>query len=185
MTTSSLRPPLRRLAILTTAAVWLAGLAALSSGSARAIGGLCNGRPASATWLDASYQPGPAYLVGTDHGEVIIGSDGDDRIEGLGGDDMICGGPGRDRIDGGHGDDVVRGDTEDDRLDGGPGFDSVLGDHGHDTVAGGPGHDFLMGGTGDDIMVGSDDDWADKIDAADDFDHCFFGAGDEIVNCEY
>jgi Ca2+-binding RTX toxin-like protein len=185
MATISLRLRPRRLVVLTTTAVWLAGVAALATGSATAIGGLCNGRPASATWLDASYQPGPAYLVGTDHGEVIIGSDGDDRIDGVGGDDVICGGPGRDRIDGGWGQDVVRGDTEDDRVDGGPERDTVVGDAGNDTVMGGGGHDFLVGGTGDDIMVGSDDDRADKIDGADDFDYCFFGAGDEVGNCEY
>jgi Ca2+-binding RTX toxin-like protein len=184
--TTSLRPQsLKRLAVLMTAVLWLAGLALLSPGSARAIGGLCNGRPASATWLDASFQPGPAYLQGTDHDDVIIGSDGDDRIDGFGGHDTICGGPGRDNIDAGHGDDVVRGDSGDDRLDGGPGFDTIVGDAGNDTVLGGSGQDFLVGGTGDDVMVGSDDDWADKIDASDDFDHCFFGAGDELANCEY
>ena len=52
-------------------------------------------------------------------------------------------------------------------------------------MLGGSGHDFLVGGIGDDVMVGSDDDWADKIDASDDFDYCFFGAGDELANCEY
>jgi Ca2+-binding RTX toxin-like protein len=171
--------------VLTTTAVWLAGLALLSSGSAQGIGGLCNGRPASATWLDASFQPGPAFLRGTDHDDVIIGSDGDDRIDGFGGNDVICGGPGRDRIDAGHGDDVVRGDTDDDRVDGGPGFDTVVGDAGYDTVIGGGGHDFLVGGTGDDVMISSDDDWADKLDGGEDFDSCFFGAGDELANCEY
>jgi hypothetical protein len=34
----------------------------VSSGSSQAIGGLCNGRPASHTWLDASGQYGPALL---------------------------------------------------------------------------------------------------------------------------
>jgi Ca2+-binding RTX toxin-like protein len=185
MATISFRPRPGRLAVLTAAAVWLAGLAALSSGSATAIGGLCNGRPASATWLDASYQPGPAYLVGTDHSDVIIGSDGDDRLDGLGGDDVICGGPGRDRIEAGWGDDAVRGDTDDDRIDGGPGYDTVVGDDGNDTVLGGPDHDFLVGGTGDDVMVGSDDDRTDKIDGSYGFDYCFFGAGDEVAGCEY
>ena len=62
--TTSLRPQLRRLAVLMTAVLWLAGLALLSPGSARAIGGLCNGRPASHTWLDASFQPGPGISPG-------------------------------------------------------------------------------------------------------------------------
>jgi hypothetical protein len=52
-------------------------------------------------------------------------------------------------------------------------------------VLGGPDHDFLVGGTGDDIMIGSDDDRTDKLDGGDDFDYCFFSAGDEVGNCEY
>jgi Ca2+-binding RTX toxin-like protein len=60
----------------------------------------------------------------------------------------------------------------------------VVGDDGNDTVAGGTGNDFLLGGTGADIMISSDDDQVDKVDGGDDFDSCFFSAGDEIANCE-
>ena len=42
-----------------------AGLALLNGGSSNAIGGLCNGFPASHTWMDASGQYGPALLDGT------------------------------------------------------------------------------------------------------------------------
>jgi len=182
--TTSIRPRLRRLAVLTTTAAWLGGVMLLSTGPAHAIGGLCNGRPASHTWLDASYQPGPALLEGTDHDDVIVGSDGDDRIDGYAGDDMICGGPGNDHIDGGPGDDAIRGDTGDDHVNGGPGNDTVVGDDGNDMVAGDTGHDFLVGGTGDDIMIGSDDDQVDKIDGGDGFNYCFFSPGDEIANCQ-
>src|SRR6185503_19740439 len=95
------------------------GLALLNGGSSSAIGGLCNGRPASHTWLNASGQYGPALIDGTDDDDDIIGSDGDDTI------------------DAGDGDDAVRGDTGDDDLDGGGGNDTVVGDGGNDTVAGG------------------------------------------------
>jgi hypothetical protein len=77
----------------------------------------------------------------------------------------------------------------------------VVGDGGNDTVAGGPdGVDFLVGGSGDDVMISSDDgvgsarednhdprgaNVVDKVNGGDDFDVCFFGAGDEISNCEY
>ena len=45
-----------RLAMVTATGGFMMGLAFLNSGSAHAIGGLCNGRPASHTWLDASGQ---------------------------------------------------------------------------------------------------------------------------------
>ncbi|MDQ1502466.1 MAG: Peptidase serralysin terminal, partial [Actinomycetota bacterium] len=119
MNVQSLRHKTGRLALATASTGFIVGLAFLNSGSAHAIGGLCNGRPASHTWLDASGQYGPALIDGTDHDDTIVGSDGDDTISGNGGDDVICGAAGDDSIAGGSGDDAVRGDTGDDSLDGG------------------------------------------------------------------
>src|SRR5262245_1736628 len=45
---------LGRLALVTTSAGFMVGVALLNTGTSSAIGGLCNGRPASHTWLDAS-----------------------------------------------------------------------------------------------------------------------------------
>jgi Ca2+-binding RTX toxin-like protein len=84
---------------------FMVGVAFLNAGSAQSIGGLCNGQPASSTWLDASGQYGPAILDGTHHDDTIIGSDGDDVIDGRGGDDFICGAGGNDSIAGGSGHD--------------------------------------------------------------------------------
>jgi Ca2+-binding RTX toxin-like protein len=191
---------LGRLALLTATTGFMVGVALLNSGTSNAIGGLCNGRPASATWLDASGQYGPALIDGTDEDDDIIGSDGDDTIDAGDGDDVVCGAAGDDSIAGGDGDDAIRGDTGDDDLDGGDGRDTVVGDGGNDTVAGGDdGVDFLVGGSGDDVMISADDDepeWddheldrgdnvIDKVNAGDDFDVCLFGAGDELANCEY
>jgi Ca2+-binding RTX toxin-like protein len=190
-----------RLALTTATAGFFVGLALLNGGSSNAIGGLCNGRPASHTWLDASGQYGPALIDGTDDDDDIIGSDGDDTIDAGDGDDVVCGAAGDDSIAGGDGDDAIRGDTGDDDLDGGDGRDTIVGDGGNDTVAGGrDGPDFLVGGTGDDVMISSDDGFGadrddddderganvvDKVNAGDDFDVCLFGAGDELANCEY
>ena len=192
---------LGRLALMTAATGFMVGVALLNTGSSNAIGGLCNGRPASATWLDASGQYGPALIDGTDEDDDIIGSDGDDTIDAGRGDDVVCGAAGDDSTFGGKGDDAIRGDTGDDDLDGGPGRDTIVGDGGNDTVAGGPdGPDFLVGGTGDDVMISADDEHydrdyddapdrgenvIDKVNAGDDFDVCLFGAGDEVANCEY
>jgi Ca2+-binding RTX toxin-like protein len=190
-----------RLALITATSGFMVGIALLNSGSSNAIGGLCNGRPASHTWLDASGQYGPALVDGTDDDDDIIGSDGDDTIDAGDGDDVVCGAAGDDSIAGGDGADAIRGDTGDDDLDGGAGRDTVVGDGGNDTVAGGPdGVDFLVGGSGDDVMISADDgvgsarednedprgaNVVDKVNGGDDFDVCLFGAGDEISNCEY
>src|SRR5439155_12597795 len=44
--------------------LFASGLGLLGTGSAQSIGGLCNGQPASHTWLDASGQPGPTLFDG-------------------------------------------------------------------------------------------------------------------------
>src|SRR6267143_3141827 len=111
-----MRKNVGRLAMVTASTGFMAGLAFLNSGSAHAIGGLCNGRPASHTWLDASGQYGPAVIDGTKGDDVIVGSDGDDTIDGRGGNDFICGGAGNDSISVEGGNSLVRGDTGDDSL---------------------------------------------------------------------
>src|ERR1041385_8872899 len=119
-----------RLALITATSGFMVGIALLNGGSSNAIGGLCNGRPASHTWLDASGQYGPALIDGTDDDDDIIGSDGDDTIDAGRGDDGSCGAAGDDSISGGEGADAIRGDTGDDDLDGGPDNDTVVGDGG-------------------------------------------------------
>src|SRR2546423_6640985 len=109
-----------RAAMATTTLGFMIGLAFLNAGTAQSIGGLCNGRPASHTWLDASGQPGPALLDGTGHDDTIVGSDGDDTIDGRGGDDMICGAAGNDSINGGTGDNATLRETTGADPAGGP-----------------------------------------------------------------
>ena len=65
-----------RLVVVGATSVFAVGVGFLSSGTAHAIGGLCNGQPASHTWLDASGQYGPALLDGTNGDDTIVGSDG-------------------------------------------------------------------------------------------------------------
>src|SRR5436305_4703053 len=105
-----------RLALFTASGPSLVGFALMDAGGAQAIGGLCNGQPASHTWLDASGQYGPAIIDGTKGDDTIVGSDGDDTIDGRGGNDFICGAPGNDSISVEGGNSVVRGDTGDDDL---------------------------------------------------------------------
>jgi Ca2+-binding RTX toxin-like protein len=175
----------RRAPVAVATVLFAAGVGLLSNNPAESIGGLCNGQPASHTWLDASGQPGPTLIDGTDHDDVIVGSDGDDNIAGGDGDDFICGGPGDDSLDGDDGDDAINGGTGDDGPAGGDGNDTLVGGSGDDDPEGGPGHDFIVGGPGDDWIKSSDDDEVDKVNAGDGFDICFFSAGDELANCEY
>jgi Ca2+-binding RTX toxin-like protein len=146
----------RRFALAATSAGFLVGFALFNGGSAQSIGGLCNGQPATHTWLDASGQYGPVLLDGTDGDDIIIGSDGDDHIDAGDGDDIVCGGAGHNDIHGGEGDDVLLGSSDHDHLDGGAGVDTVVGFGGDDTIAGGSGYDVLLGGPGDDVMISTD-----------------------------
>jgi|GEM_PF-1598351 len=175
-------------AMVTATAGFMAGAALLSGGAAHAIGGLCNGQPASHTWLDASGQPGPTVIDGTKHDDVIIGSDGDDTIDGRSGNDTICGGAGDNQIRvGPGGDSIVIGGPNDDDLDaesvhsvtlfGGLGDDTLdLGD----TVA----TSYFVGGPGDDVLIHNGAGHV-KMDGGEGFDDCLASGGDELVNCEY
>ena len=77
-------------------------------------------------------------LVGSDHGDVLIGDLRDNRLEGGAGNDTLRGDPG----DGSGGADLLRGGPGADRLYGGVGDDALEGGPGADRFWGGPGYDF-------------------------------------------
>ena len=151
-----------RLALTVATGGFMLGMAFLNGGGAHAIGGLCNGEPATHTWLDASGQYGPAVIDGTKGDDTIIGSDGDDTIDG-------------------------RGDTGDDDLSA---LDvhsvTLVGDGGNDTLEVGNTDNvsYVVGGSGDDVLI-HDGGGHVKMDGGDDFDDCLARGGDELVNCEY
>ena len=91
---------------------------------------------------------GDDRLTGTAGRDVIHGLGGDDRIHGLGGRDVICGGAGDDRLWGGPAADVLVGGPGRDRLFGEGGDDQVLGGTGNDRLEPGPGSDLVSGGGG-------------------------------------
>ena len=108
---------------------------------------------------------GDDVIQGTEKSDVIVGGPGDDKIYGGLGNDTICGGPGDDLIHGGRGNDWIEGgagtdrvfgDLGDDHLSGGAGNrDEVSGGLGIDTVNGGPGNeDLVRGDYGYDRMDG-------------------------------
>jgi len=172
-------------------ALFAVGLGAVAQFNrpATAIGGLCEGRPASHPWLDASGQQGPTLLEGTKGDDVIVGGDGDDRIFGGGGNDLICGGPGNDNLNAGPGGDSVE--------DGGTGDDDLgtVGVVHSITMFGGAGDDgpnvgeteapsFVSGGSGDDTLQHTGSGFV-KLNGDDGYDRCIFRGGDELISCEY
>lgn len=120
------------------------------------------------------------WLVAGPQTEVLLGREGDDRIEaplatrgvlmkGGPGDDLIIGGDyadliygeeGNDRLYGGPGDDEIWGGREDspqndsDKIFGEGGKDILRGGHDDDLIIGGSNDDAIYGGEGSDILIG-------------------------------
>lgn len=107
--------------------------------------------------------PGDDVIDGTDDDDVIVGLGGDDTIRGMDGDDLICGNAGHDTIYGG------------------PGDDRAWGHGGRDMLYGSPGNDILKGGGGRDRLYGQADD--DRLFGQRGNDRPLNGgAGDDIIN---
>ena len=95
--------------------------------------------------------------------KFVIGTDGDDRLEGSSanqflfgrsGNDVIFAGGGNDHVFGGRGGDLLFGEGKNDHLFGGWGNDALSGGDGNDKLDGGAGRDLLLGGAGHDQLDG-------------------------------
>jgi Ca2+-binding RTX toxin-like protein len=80
---------------------------------------------------------------------TIVGTDGNDTLEGT---------PGVDVVVAKGGNDVIRGYDSDDVLCGGPGNDRLMTGSGADLAIGGPGNDWVTSAAGADRVVGGDGD---------------------------
>ena len=92
--------------------------------------------------------------VGTNGDDRIVGDGGNNVISAEGGDDIVQGRGGDDKINLGDGDDRARGQAGNDTLDGGAGRDLLYGGTGNDDLRGGMGNDKLFGGGGNDVLRG-------------------------------
>jgi Ca2+-binding RTX toxin-like protein len=93
-------------------------------------------------------------LTGSWHNDTLVGDSGDNKLRGLGGDDLLTGGGGRDWLQGEDGNDRLKGGGGDDILQGGDGNDTLRGEEGDDWLYGGLGDDDIVGGAGLDYMRG-------------------------------
>jgi Ca2+-binding RTX toxin-like protein len=94
----------------------------------------------------------------------FFGEDGNDRLSGASGRDVLDGGNGDDNITGGSGRDTLRGGAGDDQLFGNSGNDNLQGGDGTDLLDGGNGNDSESGGNGDDTLrEGSAPNGADSL----------------------
>jgi len=89
------------------------------------------------------------------NGQPVVFPDGNDRIEGRSGIDVLFGNGGNDRIDGAAGDDILDGGLDNDVLFGGHGDDLLIGREGSDTINGYFGDDVILGGDGTDQLFGN------------------------------
>lgn len=83
--------------------------------------------------------------IPTAFADRLVGTDGNDTIDGLGGGDLIYGRDGQDQITGGDGNDMLDGGRDADTVSGGLGDDRMTGGDGADTLVGDAGSDQLNG----------------------------------------
>lgn len=128
--------------------------------------------PSGVTLIGTS---GDDTLDGLRSGDNVQGRGGNDRISGQaadlageGGNDFITGSRFSDVLDGGTGDDSLVAGFGDDFLSGGIGRDTLEGGDGDDTLEGGVGRDTLIGGAGADRLAGGQNDDFYNVDNLDD-----------------
>ncbi len=103
-------------------------------------------------------------IAGSNKSDLIIGSFGDDKIDGKDGDDLVIGLFG------------------DDNISGGLGEDTLLGGFGDDTVIGNKGNDQMFGGWGDDLLVWNNGDGSDLMVGGNGYDRVQVNFDTDLVN---
>ena len=125
----------------------------------------------------------------------IIGTDGDDNLQGQSANESINGQNGNDTLSGGQGNDILLGDRGSDTIGGGAGNDIIAGDRvdsfdndgtnelggdeGNDTLYGANRADVMNGGNGNDLLFGRGGD--DLIFGGNGFDLLNGGLGNDTL----
>jgi Ca2+-binding RTX toxin-like protein len=119
-------------------------------------------------------------IIGTSGNDTLNGTTSDDEIHGLEGNDSINGLAGNDLIYGNQGNDTVHGDDGNDTIYGGQGNDGLFGDAGNDVVYGNFGDDGdVIGGTGNDTLYGGQGN--DGVAGGDGADLMYGNLGNDFV----
>jgi predicted extracellular nuclease len=134
----------------------------------------CNGLPATIIGTT-----GDDMINGTNGNDVIVGLGGNDTINGGNGNDVICGNAGNDTLRGSNGNDTLLGSFGDDLLDGGNGNDTLSGGDGTDSLLGQNGNDILDGGNGNDTLTGHNGN--DSLDGGADNDTLVGNNGNDTL----
>ncbi|MFD4372453.1 calcium-binding protein [Streptomyces sp. NPDC058486] len=141
-------------------------------------GTLTNTATASAAQTDPT--PGNntatrATTVNNNRGCTLIGTSGNDTLNGTYGGDVICALSGNDTVNAGFGSDTVHA---------GPGNDRVDGGYHNDTLFGGPGSDTLLGNYGNDSLNTVDGVAGnDTANGGFNTDTCTTDSGDTRISC--
>ena len=116
----------------------------------------------------------------TNRADRLQGTQADDTVDSLGGNDVVVVGQGDDIVSGGNGRDFISGGNGDDDLSGDNGRDVLNGGKGSDNMSGGDGGDVLNGGQGDDVINGGQK--SDRISGGAGNDSLFGNAGRDDLN---
>lgn len=119
-------------------------------------------------------------IFGTQNGDVLTGTPGNDLIFGFEGGDVINGNNGDDCIVGGQGGDSIRGNNGSDVIFGNEGGDSLQGNNGEDLLIGGEGGDAIQGGDKNDRIFGNED--SDSLDGGNGDDYIEGNDGHDSIN---
>ena len=145
------------------------------------------GGGADTLWM-ANVRAGLRALFGAGGDDTLVGSSGDDWLDGGPGNDSLSGRAGDDLLDGRAGKDIMAGEGGSDLLDGGSGKDTMAGGAGIDLLDAGPGPDHLSGGDATDLLDGGAGDDVMLGGAASDLlvggagtDDLQGGSGDDVV----
>jgi Ca2+-binding RTX toxin-like protein len=144
----------------------------------------CGGKPATIVGTE-----GNDVLNGTPRGDVIDGLGGDDKLYGFGFNDTICGGSGNDTLNGGKSTNTLYGERGNDLIIAGAGAGTrvnpgkAFGGSGNDILKGGKGNNKLYGQVGKDTLSGGPHH--DKLNGGPGKDVCNGGKGkDSASKCE-
>ncbi|WP_199246312.1 S8 family serine peptidase [[Phormidium] sp. ETS-05] len=119
-------------------------------------------------------------IIGTSGNDLLDGTLGDDFLHCLGGNDVVRGLAGSDLIHGNQGADILNGNTGNDIIYAGQGDDTAYGGKDNDFVCGDLGNDWLYGNLGDDTVLGMTGD--DRLWGNEGADILNGNQGDDIVD---